>query len=160
MTTNCKDSTLMGKIAKRSAAIAVVVTAIAGAGVAFAAWTSNGTGTGTATAGTSTPLTITQSASATGLFPTGSVNVPFTISNSNPYAVTLTGATATNVTSDIADCNAAASVTGGALTLTDRIPAGGTVSKTMVVSMSNAANDDCQGATFTFDINVSGASSS
>lgn len=151
----------MGKFAKRSAGITVAVVALAGAGVAFAAWTSTGTGTGTATAGSASNLVITQTASATGLYPTGQVSAPFTVQNPNPYAVTLSGATASNfsVDSGHSGCNVA-SVSASPITLSDVIPAGGTSSAhNMVVQMANSANDACQGATFTFTITVNGASS-
>jgi hypothetical protein len=151
----------MGKIAKRSAAITVVAASVVGAGVAFAAWTSNGTGTGTATAGQAVDLTITQSGTATGLFPTGQVNVPFTVKNTNPYSVTLATAKATNFKVDAAHsgCNVSA-VSGVDMTLTDVVTTGSTSpAKNMVVKMDNTASDACQGATFTFDIKVTGASS-
>ena len=57
--------------------------------VAFAAWTSNGTGAGAATAGTAKNLTIAVT-NVSGLYPTGTFNVPFTVTNPNSYAVQLT----------------------------------------------------------------------
>src|SRR5262245_13139804 len=96
---------------KRTIAITATVAALAGAGVAFAAWTTNGSGTGSATAGSAQDLTITQTGSATGLFPTGSVNATFTVTNPNPYKVALTQATITDVATTKAGCNAS-SVTG------------------------------------------------
>ncbi len=144
----------------RTTAVAATVVALAGAGVAFAAWTTTGTGNGSATAGTSAALTVNVN-TATGLFPTGSVSVPFTVTNTNPYSVTLTGATAGSFTVDAghATCNVAA-ISGAPVTLTDTIlPAATSASRNVVISMSNAATDACKGATFNFALTVSGASS-
>jgi len=151
----------MGNFTKRSIAITASVVAIAGAGVAFAAWTSSGTGTGTATAGSATPLTITQTGTATGLYPTGTVSVPFTVKNNNPYSVTLASAKASGFAVDAAHSGCAVTALSAAdVPLSDVLTAGSTSSaKNMVVAMSNAAVDACQGATFTFTITVAGASS-
>ena len=71
---------------KRSAVVGTTVAAVFGVGIGFAAWTNYGEGPATVTAGTATPLTVTVS-NVTGLFPTKSVNVPFTVTNTNPYGV-------------------------------------------------------------------------
>ncbi|MGI8887872.1 MAG: hypothetical protein ACR2GB_02710 [Nocardioidaceae bacterium] len=87
--------------------------------------------------------------------------MPFTVDNPNPYAVTLTGASGANFTVDAAHsgCNVA-SLSAGNVALTSRIAANGTLTgSTIVVQMSNLANNACQGAKFTFDITVVGASS-
>ena len=161
----------MGKNAKRSAGIVAVVAGLLGAGVAFAAWTSNGTGTGTATATTATPLVISQTASASGLYPTGQVSVPFTVKNPNPYSVTLATAKASAFTVDAAHSGCAVSAVGNPIfgdpagsgvdqILSDVLTAGSTsAAKNMVIKMDNTAVDACQGATFTFTITVTGASS-
>lgn len=151
----------MGKNAKRSAGIVAVVAGLLGAGVAFAAWTSNGTGTGTATATTATPLVISQTASASGLYPTGQVSVPFTVKNPNPYSVTLATAKASAFTVDAAHSGCAVSAVSGVdQILSDVLTAGSTsAAKNMVIKMDNTAVDACQGATFTFTITVTGASS-
>jgi hypothetical protein len=143
---------------KRAAVVGLGIVGVMGAGVAFAAWTTEGTGTGSATAGSDQPLTVTVSP-ATGLFPTGTTNVPFTVTNPNSYAVTLSQATLTNVTVDKTGCVPSV-VTGSPVSLTDRIAAGATsTSKSFPVTMSNAATDECKGAVFTLTLKVSGASS-
>jgi hypothetical protein len=151
----------IGNFAKRSAGITAVIAGLLGAGVAFAAWTSNGTGTGTASATTATPLVITQSASASGLYPTGQVTVPFTVKNDNPYSVTLATAKASDFSVDAAHSGCAVSALSGAdLALSDVVAPGATsADQDMVISMDNTAGDACQGATFTFTITVTGASS-
>ncbi len=151
----------MNKITRRTAGIATGVVALAGVGVAFAAWTSTGTGSGTATATSPQNLTVTVGA-ASGLYPTGSKTASFTVTNPNPYAVTLSGAdAATNFAVDAghSGCNLS-SLSSAAQTLTDVIPAGGTSASHLVtISMDNSANDNCQGASFTFDVSVHGLSS-
>lgn len=151
----------MRNVTKRSIAITAAVAALAGAGVAFAAWTTNGSGSGSVTAGTAKQLVITQSGTATGLYPTGSVQVPFTVKNDNSYAVALSGATGGTFTVDAAHsgCNVA-SLSADPLSLTGVTVAANSTSapQNMVVKMSNAAVDACQGATIGFTISVTGAS--
>jgi hypothetical protein len=145
---------------KRLLAVALGVVALIGVGVAYAAWTSTGTGTGTASAGTAASLTVTVG-TGTNLYPTGSVNVGFTVKNNNPYQVTLSNAHPQNVSVDAAHsaCNVA-SVTAADVAVSDVIAAGATSpSHNVTLSMSNAAVDACQGATFAFDLVVTGASS-
>ena len=71
---------------RRSAVVGGTVATLFGLGVAFAAWTNTGVGSGSVTAGTAAPLTVTVSG-VSGLVPTKSVNVPFTVTNTNPYDV-------------------------------------------------------------------------
>lgn len=145
---------------KRGTLIGGTTLALIGGGIAFAAWTSTGTGSGDATAGTAGDLTVSVG-SASGLYPTGSVTVPFTVTNDNDYEVTLSGAEPSNFTVDAghSTCNVA-SVDGVDVVLSDVVAAAGTsASRNVTVTMSNAATDACQGATFAFDLLVSGASS-
>lgn len=144
---------------RRTAVVGIGIVGIMGAGAAFAAWTTEGTGSGTATAGKDQALTVTVSP-ATGLFPTGTTNVPFTVTNPNSYAVTLSQATLQNVTVDKAGCVPSV-VTGSPVALTDKIASNATsTSKSFPVTMSNAATDECKNAVFTLTLKVSGASSS
>ena len=143
---------------RRVGGIVVGILALLAGTVAFAAWTSSGTGTGTATARSAQALTVNVTP-ATGLFPTGSVNVPFTVTNPNPYAVTLSKVALTGVTVNKPGCTASV-VSGADLPDTDVIPAGGsTASRNFSVTMSNAAEDACQGAVFTLTLQASGLSS-
>jgi hypothetical protein len=67
------------------------VAVIGSAGAAFAYFTSTGTGTGSGTVGTATALTVSAGipATTTPLFPGGTQNVTFTITNSGAQPVTL-----------------------------------------------------------------------
>jgi hypothetical protein len=126
--------------------------------VAFAAWTSNGTGTGTATATNAQNLTVNVT-NISGLYPTGTFNVPFTVTNPNPYSVTLSKVQLQSVSVNNAGCTASV-VSGADLVDTDVIAAGATTSsRNFSVTMSNAAEDACQGAVFTLTLKALGASS-
>lgn len=167
----------MHKNSKRVLAIGVPLAGIALTGVAFAAWTATGTGSGYAKAKTAQALT-TVDATATvvqDLYPgqaAGSLRI--TIHNPNDYPV--------RVTSISQDSSAGkfVSSTGGLGTCTDdpaQTPAHPTgVSFTTQsgtwdvaadsdasfllggVHMSNASDNNCQGATFTIPVALSGAS--
>lgn len=146
---------------KRTAVVGIAALGLIGGGVALAAWTATGTGQGDATA-TSAKDLIVNVGSATGLYPTGSENVSFTVRNPNPYQVTLTNAHPTNFTVDAAHsaCNVGASISAADVALTDVLAASTTgAAHTVVVEMDNDAIDACQGATFSFDLVVAGASS-
>jgi hypothetical protein len=150
---------------KRTALVAGTTAALIGGGIAFAAWTTTGTGNGTATAGTDSPLTVTVSA-VTGLYPTGTFNVPFTVKNPNPYNVTLQTVSLSGVTVDSAHASCLANtpdvITGSDLTDTDVVAknnGAATTSKNFVVSMSNGADDTCKGAIFTLSLTAAGQSS-
>jgi len=134
------------------------------AGVAFAAWTATGTGTGEAKAKTAVALTINTVAATANLYPTGSAPLEFTVTNPNPYKVNITSVTAGSITVDAghSGCNAGSvTVPGSPLTMNLDVLAGATsTTQTFAgaVQMSNAANDSCQGATFTIPLTVAGAS--
>jgi hypothetical protein len=145
---------------RRVAITAVAIAGLGATGVAFASWASTGTGSGTGAAATSTPFVVQQTGTATGLYPTGKASVPFTVKNVNAYPVTLSTAKASDFRVDSAHsgCNVS-SLSAADLTLSDAIAAGGTsATRQLVVSMDNSAVDACQGATFTFDIKIVGAS--
>ena len=133
---------------KRVLVVGTTVAALTGVGVAFAAWTSTGTGTGTTTATTSKNLTVTAG-SPNGLFPTGTVTMPVTITNNNTYKVQLDSIEFLTAAASVPGCSAGSvSSTGG--TYQDVVIApGASVSRDVTVSMSNAAEDACQGAAFT-----------
>lgn len=150
-----------------AAILAVAATAI---GVAFAAWTTGGSGSGQAQAGSATSMTISAGTPGSSLYPTASSDVAATISNPNPYKVHVSSIAlgAVSVDAGHSGCNL------GSVTVTSPqdnsgsgwdVPAksGGVngslnVDLTNAISMSNAANDSCQGATFTVALTATGAS--
>ena len=136
------------RTSKRGLVVGGAVAAVTGVGVAFAAWTSTGTGAGTATAATAKNLTVTAG-SPTGLYPTGTVTMPVTVTNNNPYKVQLDTIDFVDATSSAPECTASAVTSAGGSYQNVFLAPGGSVSKDLTVSMSNNAEDACQGASFT-----------
>jgi hypothetical protein len=115
-------------------------------------------------------MTISAGTPSSSLYPTASADVAATISNPNPYKVHVSSISLGAVTVDGAHsgCNVVS------VTVTSPqdnsgagwdVPAksGGVngslnVDLANAVSMSNAANDSCQGATFTVALSATGAS--
>ncbi len=149
----------MRKNITRSAVVGGTVAAVFGVGIGFAAWTNYGEDTGAVTAGQATALTVTVS-DVSGLFPTKSVDVPFTVTNTNPYDVQLSKAELKSVTVDAAHSTCDATVvTGSDVTLSDVVaPSDTSSSHDFPVTMSNAATDACQGAVFTVKLGITGLS--
>jgi hypothetical protein len=137
-------------------------------GTALAVWTSSGTGSGTAKAGSATALsTVTASAATTGLlYPSGTGDVKITFDNPNPYPVTITSVApaAAAVTASAGTCTTTGvsfTAQSGTWLVPKKSGTDGqtTVTFTGAVSMSNASDDGCQGATFTIPVTFTGASS-
>jgi hypothetical protein len=144
------------------AALAVAATAI---GVAVAAWTTGGSGSGQAQAGSAALLTLSAGTPSGNLYPNGSADVAATVNNPNPYKVLVSSIALGAVTVDAghSGCNTASVTvtspqTNGGSGWT--VPASGSLGVDMAnaISMSNAANDSCQGATFTVALTATGAS--
>jgi len=146
--------------------VAAGVAAIATA-VGFAAWQTTGAGTAYAKAGSASALTLSDASASTSadLYPgaTGDVKVKLTNPNSFPVKVTTVKLqTAGVITSDKgAACNASTGVTftdktGLSLSLGAGVTATLTVSG--AVSMSNASDNSCQGATFSIPVDVTAVS--
>ncbi len=153
----------------RWSASAAVGLLIAGS-VAYAAWTVNGSGTGTASATSSVNLTLTAGSPSGALYPGGSADVDSQVSNSNPFPVhvsslaidTSQGTNGFDVDAGHSLCNL------GSLSFTTAtnggagwdIPASSALDVDMAgaIAMSGAANDSCQGATFTVHLTATAAS--
>lgn len=132
---------------------------------AYAFWTTTGTGTGTAAATTATALSATPATAASGLYP-GATGVAgsVTVSNPNPFPVTITSASfaAPTATGGIGTC-ATTGVTFTATTPLPTVPAkvgnvNGTATLNFTAAMTNASETGCQGATFTSTVTLSGQS--
>lgn len=128
-------------------------------GIAFAAWTSTGSGFGTATAGTAVVLGV-QGDDITGIYPTGTFDATVTVTNPNPYDVTIASLEFDGASTTAVGCDAS-TVTVDDLTGLSQVitSGGGTHVFDVEVSMSNDATDECQGAEFQLDYTASGASS-
>jgi len=154
----------MKKLVRRLGIVAVFMGVMAVAAVAFAAWTTNGSGAGYAKATSAQDLsTVDVSASTTAqLYPGGTGDVLIKIHNPNPYPVRVTAIDGNGAIT--ADGGHASCVTTG-VTYTDQsgtfdVAANSDQQFTLTgaVSMSNASDNGCQGATFTIPVSLSGAS--
>ena len=145
---------------------AVTVAAVgAGSGIAFAVWTVQGSGTGAGAASVASSLTltaVTPTGNAASLYPGGPAGpVDFTVTNPNPFAVTITSVTwGTPLSNNVTACaNANISLDPGAPTsVSISIPANGT-SPTVVVpgvlDLAHSAPNGCEGQSFTVPVTVS-----
>ena len=132
-------------------------------GVVAALWSASGSGNASDKALTAQTLTITAAATPTAdLYPGASGALQFTVTNANPYPVSLTSMTAGTITSgDPTNCPSTnITVSGGTLVTPIAVPAAGTsaaISVPSKVLMAAAAPDGCQGVTFTIAITLTGA---
>lgn len=153
---------------RRAVAVVAVFAVVAVSSVALAEWLANGSGSGRASAITARALSVTGASGGAGLYPGGTGDVSLTISNPNPYAVSIASVTGSGaITSDKgAACDASTGVTfanQSGLALMVPAASGGTAGSATftlagAASMSNASHDSCQGAQFTIPVTVSGAS--
>lgn len=148
---------------RRSAILALALGLLFAAGIAFAAWTATGTGSGYAKATTAQPLTtvdVSASVAAT-LYPGATGDVELRISNPNPYPVVVSDVTGNGaITASDPACNVASVSFTDQTGLSLNVPASGAATFTLAgaVQMSSAANDNCQGATFTIPVALTGSS--
>jgi hypothetical protein len=156
-------------IAADKARLALALSAIlvvATTAVTFGSWTvSSSAGSGYSKAKVATSLTLSDASASTTaqLYPGGTGDIWVKVTNSNPFAVTVTSVTgAGTITSDKgAACDAATGVTFTNTTgLTQAVGAGATVTFSLVgkVAMSNASDNTCQGAVFTVPITLAATS--
>ena len=144
---------------QKTAVVGGTVAVLLAGGVAFAAWTSTGSGTGSATAGSAVELTVAGN-EATGLYPTGTVAGTVTVTNPNPYAVTISSIDFTGATTEADGCEASTVTVADLSGLSEVLTAsGGDHTFAVEVSMSNDATDECQGATFELNYTAHGQSS-
>jgi hypothetical protein len=166
-------------LSRRAAAIlGALVLLIVGTTVAYANLFVRGIGLGTAKTISAVSLTVTADTShAADLYPGAAGAIYFTITNPNPYPVTLTGATlGTPHNQDPASvCQASTNgatnltVTGGAIPITISVPArAGTgvgnpasvgASLPGAIQMTMQAAASCQSQVFLVPVTLSGASS-
>ncbi|GLW29674.1 hypothetical protein Areg01_26140 [Actinoplanes regularis] len=157
----------MRNMTKRSVVVAsAVAVSVVGAGAAWAAWSLTGTGAANATAGSAAELTVTN-VTVTQLTPNVTGNVVLTVNNPNPFPVRVTGFTFTGLTKGQGeDCNVGANITFPTGTLSSTpadllVPAKvgasngtKTITYTGSIRMKADADDNCQGAVFSFTTGV------
>jgi len=164
---------------RRAAAIlGAFLLLVVGSTVAYANWFARGTGFGTAKTISAVNLTVTaDTGHAADLYPGASGAIYFSISNPNPYPVTLTSASlGTPHNQDSASaCQASTNgttnltVTGGSIPVNITVPArAGTgagnpaaVSASLpgAIQMTMQADPSCQSQVFLVPVTLSGASS-
>lgn len=145
-----KKKLYMG-IAATTAAVAL------GGGIAYATWSVSGSGTGGAAATVAQSLTVNEiqpTGAAANLYPGGVSGAWFTVTNPNPFAVTITSVTwGTPTSNDTTTCpNANVSIDPGApTTVSISVPANGTSSAFEiggVLDMLHSAPNGCQAVSF------------
>jgi len=155
-------------ITKKSSVAIVLTGMLLAASVATAAWLATGTGTGAAKAISAQGLTVTNATATADLYP-GFTNgdLFLTIQNDNPYQVTVTTivpkpATAVTSTNGTCDTNGNAVSIDASTTVSIVVAGnGGTTTTTVpdIVNMGAGSDTNCQGATFSIPVNVTGTSS-
>ena len=151
---------------------AVAVTGLLVAGVAaYGAWSVSGSGTGAASAATAANLTLSPGTPASALYPNGTADVATTIANDNPFPVHLSAISldagqgtdgfaedAGHSGCDLSTLSFDAQTNGGSGW---DVPANDTLDVDLddAIAMSGAADDACQGASFTIYLTATAASS-
>lgn len=149
-----------------------VAALLVSAGAVFALWSGQGTGSGraratTAVTATVTPVNCAASPACHDLYPGFTDgDVYFTITNTNPYAITFTGMTAGTITVDAAHapgCPASSITVDSPVSGLNLVAAAnsttGQLSINDVVNMISAAPDGCQGASFDINLTLTGTQS-
>jgi hypothetical protein len=156
-------------IAADKARLALALSAIlvvATTAVTFGSWSvSSSAGSGYSKAKVALSLTLSDASASTTaqLYPGGTGDIWIKVTNSNPFAVTVTSVTgAGTITSDKgAACDASTGVTFTNTTgLSQAVGAGATVTFSLAgkMAMSNASDNSCQGAVFTVPITLAATS--
>ncbi|MDX6287170.1 MAG: hypothetical protein QOG53_2655 [Frankiales bacterium] len=144
---------------------AIAGAAVLAAGIAYAAWSSSGTGSGRASSGSAVVVTVSASTGPADLYPGFTAgDVSFTLTNTNPYAVTFTSMTTpgTAVSSDPTACpnvNVTAVAKAGLSLVVEANSTSEPLSITDVVGMATDAPDGCQAKTFDIGLTLTGAQS-
>jgi hypothetical protein len=144
--------------------IVVAGAILAGGGIAYSQWTATVDGYGEAKATSAQSLTVEAASGTADLYPGfAGGDVHFEITNPNPYPVTYTQMTVNSVTTNNTDCppgsivvTSPASFSLRVATSADPVPE----SIDDVVEMLFGAPDECQGATYTISLTLTGSQSS
>ena len=150
-------------------AVSVVIGVSVAGAAAYAAWTVNGSGTGTASATSAVALTLSGGTPQSSLFPGASADVDTTAQNQNPFPVhvssvsidTTQGTNGFAVDAGHSSCN----LSSLSFTTATNNNAGWDIQANSSldidaansITMSSAANDACQGATFTVYLTAAAA---
>lgn len=139
------------------ATVVATVLAVGTAGTAYAYWATTGTGSGSGSATAPSPLTTIDATGSTSglLVPGGSAALVVNVSNPNSYSVTVTSVAPNGTPS--ASCTTPALTVATSSGLTTVIGANSTSPLTLAGAVQmGASSSDCQGATFTIPVTVTG----
>ncbi|BFU42431.1 hypothetical protein [Krasilnikovia sp. MM14-A1004] len=163
----------MRQLSRRTTAIAVTtLVGLCAAGAAWAAWSLTGTGNAEAKAGSVVELKVTSAGlPATGLTPGNATAVLLTVQNKNQFPVRITRIRLSDIDSSAPGCTAADNVDivnsaplpvdPAKVTVpagTDDAPATAKITWDGPLRMVADAADACQGAPFTFTVNLDAVS--
>lgn len=152
----------MQTIKKKLVVGGVIVAAGVGTTLVGASWLADGQGEGFAEAGIAQALTTSQSSPSSVLYPEGTAGLALTIDNPNPYPVTVTSVTNNGtITSGVGGCDPDHGVSFADQSGLDlQVPASGSASFELAdaVAMAESSPSECQGATFTIPVALTGAS--
>ncbi|MFG1605447.1 LamG-like jellyroll fold domain-containing protein [Actinoplanes sp. NPDC049265] len=145
---------------KRAVAVGIAASLLA-SGSAYGFWSTSGSGSGTSSVTTTAPLTLSPGTPATRVYPGGTANVAVTVANPNSFGVHIGALSLDNAqgTGGFAVDGAHSGCGVGVLSFAAQtnagdgwtVPAGGSLGITLAgaLSMTTAAANACQGATFT-----------
>ena len=143
---------------RRTAIVAWGATLALPAAAAFALWSAQGTGGGEAEARNAVALQVAAGNASAQLYPGGTGDVVFSVTNPNPYAVRVTGPTLSTVTGT-AGCDVTNFTVNTPTVVATNVPAGGTavVTATGGLTMKTTALDACQGVVVAVTGTLSGS---
>ncbi|MBL7254934.1 hypothetical protein [Paractinoplanes lichenicola] len=149
----------MRKNTKRSvAAVAAAVVAIGGGAAAWAAWTVSNSATASASAGSATPVGIVDAKLTGPLVPGPGTGVEFTVNNTNPFRVLVTGASLSGfaTTQDGCDADNFVAIEDAAFNSFELEANAGTHTYTWnnSIKLKDNPDDACKGAPITFQVSV------
>jgi hypothetical protein len=155
------------RVTKRKAAVVVALAVALVAAIGVASWQTSGSGNLFAQATTASALVIGDASASTSadLYPGATGSAVVKVTNSNPFPLLITQVTLHSggavTSSKGAACDASTGVSfTNQTSLSLALPANTTQTFTLsgVVSMSNASDNSCQGATFTVPVDVTAVS--
>lgn len=154
---------------KRAVVVGTAVAVVGGAGAAWAAWNAHGQGNAHGKATAAKELVVTEADAAATLYPGATGDAFIKIENPNNYPVKVTtikwaAADGVTATDGVGTCtvtgvtfgDADGAVSNLALTLAGNSSSSFTLAG--AVRMSNASENGCQNAKFSFKVDVTGAS--
>jgi hypothetical protein len=155
----------MRKITKRSLAITTAaVVAVGGGAAAWAAWSVSNSATASVQAGSASQVQIEGAVLNGPLVPGAGTGVTFTVKNTNPFRVKVTGVTATGFTTTKAACANSNFQAGSGTVPEFELDAQDGANATRTIIWNNAIklkadpSNECQNAPVQFKVNVEAAS--